>query len=105
MYALVEIKGKQYKAVKGETLKVDRFNEGAGTSLDCDKVMLLSDGDKSVVGKPYVAGASVKLTLGEAVKGKKLRVFKYKRRKKYRLTRGHRQQYSLLKVEDIQGSL
>ncbi len=104
MYALIAIKGKQYKAVKGETLRVDLFAEEVGTSLECDKVMLISDGKKSVVGQPYIQGASVKLSLGEAIKGKKIRVFKYKRRKKYRLTKGHRQQYSLVTVEDIQGS-
>ncbi|MEM9423949.1 MAG: 50S ribosomal protein L21 [Spirochaetota bacterium] len=106
MYAVVEIKGKQYKAVKGQTLEVDLLGEEAATTWVCDKVMLLSDGEKSLVGKPYISGASVKLSSsGETIKGKKIRVFKYKRRKKYRLTQGHRQQYSVVKVEDIQGSI
>ena len=105
MYALVQIKGKQYKAVKGESLKVDLYNEEPGALVNCEQVLLLSDGEKSRIGEPYIEGASVRFRLGEAVKGPKIRVFKYKRRKKYRLTRGHRQQYSLLKVEDIQGSL
>ncbi len=105
MYAVVEIQGKQYKAVKGQTLKIDLLSETEGSTLECDRVMLLSDGEKSLVGQPYVAGASVKLTLNKVVQGPKLRVFKYKRRKKYRLTQGHRQNYSLVKVEDIQASL
>ena len=105
MYALVQIKGKQYKAIKGESLKVDLYSEEPGTVVNCEQILLLSDGEKSRIGEPYVEGASVQLRLGEAVKGRKIRVFKYKRRKKYRLTRGHRQQYSVLTVEDVQGSL
>lgn len=105
MYALVEIKGKQYKAVMGETLMVDRFDEAEGTKIECKEVLLLSDGDKNRIGAPFLSDVSVQLTLQKEIKGDKIRVFKYKRRKKYRLTQGHRQQYSLLKVDGITGSL
>ena len=105
MYALVEIKGKQYKALPGKTLKIDLLNEEEGSTIECDKVLLLSNGVESVVGQPYIAGAHVKLSLGPEIKDKKLRVFKYKRRKKYRLTQGHRQRYRLVTVSDIQGNI
>ena len=101
MYALVEIKGKQYKAVKGSVLKVDRFDVAVGDSLEFDKVMLVSDEKETKVGAPYVVGAKVTATIGETIKDKKVIVFKKKRRKGYKKTQGHRQQYTLLTVEDI----
>jgi len=101
MYALVEIKGKQYKAVKGSVLKVDRFENAVGDSLEFDKVMLVSDEKETKVGAPYVAGAKVTATIGETIKDKKVIVFKKKRRKGYKKTQGHRQQYTMLTVEDI----
>jgi large subunit ribosomal protein L21 len=101
MYALVEIKGKQYKAVKGSVLKVDRFDVAVGDALEFDKVMLVSDEAETKVGAPYVAGATVKAVVGETIKDKKVIVFKKKRRKGYKKTQGHRQQYTLLTVEDI----
>ena len=101
MYALVEIKGKQYKAVKGSVLKVDRFDAAVGDALEFDKVMLVSDEKETKVGAPYVAGAKVTATIGETIKDKKVIVFKKKRRKGYKRTQGHRQQYTMLTVEDI----
>ncbi len=101
MYALVEIKGKQYKAEKGSVLKVDRFDVAAGDALEFDKVMLVSDEEGTKVGAPYISGASVKAVVGETVKDKKVIVFKKKRRKGYKRTQGHRQQYTMLTVEDI----
>jgi len=102
MYAVVEINGKQYRAEKGAVLKVDRMEAEKGTALSLDKVLLLS-GDSVKVGAPYVSGAAVKATVQEEVKGDKVVVFKYKPKKDYRRTQGHRQRYTLLMVEDIQG--
>jgi len=101
MYALVEIKGKQYKAEKGSVLRVDRFEAEAGQSLELDKVMLVSDDKETKIGTPYVDGAKVTAKIGDTVKDKKVIVFKKKRRKGYRKTQGHRQQYTMLTVEDI----
>ena len=103
MYALVEIKGKQYKAKKGEVLKIDRIAQVKGESVDFDTVLLLRGEDSVKVGTPYVDGASVKATVEDHGRDKKVVVFKYKRRKNYRRKRGHRQQYTLLKVDDILG--
>ena len=101
MCALVEIKGKQYKAVKGSVLKVDRFDAAVGDSLEFDKVMLISDEKETKVGAPYVAGAKVTATIGETVKDKKVIVFKKKRRKGYRKLNGHRQQLTRIEVTQI----
>lgn len=100
MYALVEIKGKQYKAEKGSLLKVDRLNEEEGATLEFDTVLMLG-GDDAKLGTPYVSGAKVKVVVENNIKDKKIRVFKYNRRKGYRRSQGHRQQYSLVRVEDV----
>ncbi|MGO8694504.1 MAG: 50S ribosomal protein L21 [Rectinemataceae bacterium] len=102
MYAVVEFNGKQYRAEKGATLRVDRFAAEKGSSLSLDKVLLVS-GDDVKVGLPYVSGAVVKTVVQEEVKGDKIVVFKYKPKKDYRRTHGHRQLYTLLKVEEILG--
>ena len=102
MYAVVEFKGKQYRAEQGAVLRVDRFDAEKGSSVALDKVVLVS-GEQIKVGSPYVAGASVKTTVQDEVKGDKIVVFKYKPKKDYRRKTGHRQLYTLLKVEEIVG--
>jgi len=103
MYALVEIKGKQYKAEKGSLLQVDKIEGETGDKLEFDSVLMLS-GDEVKVGTPYVDGAKVKVTLEDQTKGKKVRIFKYKKRKNYSLRKGHRQKYTTVRVEEIIGA-
>ncbi len=103
MYAVVEYKGKQYKAEKGALLKVDKIEAEKGASVDIDSVLLLS-GDTVSVGAPYVAGAKVTAIVEDHGKDKKIIVFKYKSKKDYRRKNGHRQQYSLIRVQDIVGA-
>lgn len=103
MYALVEILGKQYKAQEGTVLLVDKIDSEVGKELEFETVVALADGENSVFGRPYVEGAKVVATVGEVVKGKKVKVFKFNRRKGYRKTQGHRQQYSTLTVTAIKG--
>jgi large subunit ribosomal protein L21 len=103
MYALIEFKGKQYKAEKGAVLKVDRIEEEPGSALDIDSVLLLA-GDAVTVGTPYVEGARVSATVESHIKDKKIIVFKYKPKKDYRRKQGHRQPYSLIKIVDIIGA-
>jgi large subunit ribosomal protein L21 len=102
MYAVVEFNGKQYRAEKGAIIQVDRFDAEKGAAVSLDKVVLVS-GDQIKIGCPYVAGAAVKVTVQEEIKGDKIIVFKYKPKKDYRRTQGHRQRYTLLKVEEIVG--
>jgi len=102
MYALVEILGKQYKAVEGETVQVDHIRScEAGSSLEYATVLAIVDESNAKFGTPYVADAVVKATLVGELKGDKIRVFKKKRRKGYKRTQGHRQRYSLITVTAI----
>ncbi len=104
MYAMVEIKGKQYKAEEGTILKVDKIDGEKGKSVDFKSVLLLKNDDSIKVGTPYVEGATVKTTIEKHKKGKKIVIFKFKRRKGYRRKQGHRETYSYLKVNEIIGA-
>jgi len=100
MYALVEFKGKQYKAEKGALLKVDLIDAEPGTAINIETVLLVS-GDSVTVGSPYVKGAKVSATVESHGKDAKIIVFKYKPKKDYRRKQGHRQNYSIIKIGDI----
>jgi len=102
MYALMEFKGKQYKAEKGAVLKVDLIDAEPGSVVDIDSVLLVS-GDSVNVGAPYVQGVKVQAVVEAHKKDKKIIVFKYKPKKDYRRKMGHRQQYSVIKIQDIVG--
>jgi large subunit ribosomal protein L21 len=100
MYALVEFKGKQYKVEKGALLKVDLIDAEPGTAITIDTVLLVSD--KSVtVGAPYVEGAKVSAIVESHEKDDKIIVFKYKPKKDYRRKQGHRQKYSVIRIDGI----
>lgn len=101
MYALVEYKGKQYKAEKDAVLIVDKVNEEKGTVIDVDSVLLVSDGDNVKIGAPYVSGAKIQLEVGDTFRDKKVLVFKYKPKKDYHRFKGHRQYYTKVTVKDI----
>jgi large subunit ribosomal protein L21 len=103
MYALVEIKGKQYKAEKGSKLTVDLLDQEKGSKVEFDSVLLTSDKEVKV-GTPYVKDAKVSATVEDHFKDKKVTVLKFKRRKSYRRKQGHRQQYTVIKVNDIKGA-
>lgn len=101
MYALVEYKGKQYKAEKGALIQVDKIDAEQGQAIDIDTVVLVSDGDNVSVGAPYVKGAVVKAVVEDSFKDKKVIVYKYKSKKDYHRTIGHRQQYTNIRISDI----
>ena len=100
MYALIEFKGKQYKAEKGAMLKVDLIDAEPGTAINIETVLLVS-ADSVKVGDPYVKGAKVSAKVESHGKDDKIIVFKYKPKKDYRRKQGHRQNYSIIKVEEI----
>ncbi len=100
-YAIVESGGKQYKAVEGETIEVDRLALEIGAKLDLERVLLVADGENITVGAPEVAGVKVKATVVEHFKGPKIIVFKYHPKKRYRLKKGHRQQHTRLMIDKI----
>ena len=101
MYALVEYKGKQYKAEKGALLQVDKSDAEKGAKIDIDSVLLVSDGDNVKVGAPYVSGAKVQVTVEDSFRDKKVLVFKYKSKKDYHRLIGHRQHYTNVRVDEI----
>jgi large subunit ribosomal protein L21 len=100
-YAIVEDGGKQYRAVEGGQIDVDRIDAEVGEQLDLEHVLLVADGDQVSVGAPFVDGAKVLATVVGQVKGPKVVVFKYKPKKRYRAKTGHRQQYTRIQIDTI----
>lgn len=103
MYAIVDVKDKQFKVRENDTVYVPYHSDAeADDTLTIDRVLLLSNGDgETTVGTPTVDGASVEARVLEHVKGDKVIVFKKKRRKRYRVKRGHRQQYTKIQIETV----
>jgi large subunit ribosomal protein L21 len=101
-FAIVEDGGKQYKAVVGQTIEVDRFSAEVGDELDLEHVLLVTDNGQTTVGVPYVEGAVVKATVVAQVQAPKVIVFKYKPKKRYRVKQGHRQKYTRLMIDAIE---
>ena len=100
-YAILEAGGKQYLAKEGETIDVDRLPSEVGDNVQWKDVLLYVDDGKVSVGSPVVKGATVEGKLVEQVKARKLLVFKYKTRERYRRRIGHRQRYSRVMIEKI----
>ena len=101
MYAIVEIAGQQFKALKDQYIYVHRLNAEAGAALNFDKVLLIEDGATIKVGAPVVSGANVAATVLEHVRGDKVMVFKKKRRKGFKKSRGHRQDFTKVMINGI----
>ena len=101
MYAIVDIAGQQFKVEKGQELFVHRLEGDKGTKLDFNKVMLIENEGKTTVGTPVIEGASVQGTIVDHLRADKVFVFKKKRRKGFKKFNGHRQDLSLVKIEDI----
>ncbi len=103
MYAVVSTGGKQYKVSEGEVLRVEKIAGEVGDSVSFDRVLMYSDGEKVSVGQPVLEEVAVRGRIVEQGKAKKVLVFKYKRRKRYRRKQGHRQQYTAVKIDSIEG--
>ena len=102
MYAVVTTGGKQYKVEPGDVLRVEKIEADKGETIELNQVHLISQGDSVVTDADALAGAKVLCAVQCHGRGKKIRVFKYKKRKNYKKTRGHRQDFTELKVQDIQ---
>lgn len=100
-YAIVATGGKQLKVAVGDSIKVEKLNVEIGKEVTLDKILLISDEKEPKIGKPYVVNAKVIAEVVDQDKSKKIRVFKYKKRKKYRKLKGHRQAYTELKIKEI----
>jgi large subunit ribosomal protein L21 len=101
MFAVIKSGGRQYKVSVGETLEVNRLAVEDGEQVTFDEVLLISDEDGSLIGTPYVENAAVLATAVKRTRGEKLIVFRYKPKKRIRHKRGHRQELTLLSIDDI----
>ena len=101
MYAVIQTGGKQYRVTSGEDVKVEKLAGEVGDSIVFDRVLLTSDGENVNVGKPYLDDTRVEGRITRHDKERKIVVFKYKRRKGYRRKQGHRQEFTLVKIDAI----
>ena len=101
MFAIIKTGGKQYSVEQGKVLKIEKIEGKKGDSFTFEKVLLIGDSQKQTFGTPIIEGASVKATIIDQIRNKKIVVFKKKRRKNYRKTKGHRQYLTILKVDKI----
>ena len=102
MYAVVSTGGKQYKVQQGETLRIEKIPGEVGSKVTFDRVLMVADGENVRVGQPVLEKAAVQASIVEQDKAKKILVFKYKRRKRYRRKNGHRQPFTAIRIEGIE---
>ena len=101
IYAIIETGGKQYKVTSGQVIDVDRLDVAEGDTVELDKVLLIGDDDKVTAGTPTIEGAKVLATSQGDGRAKKIIVFKYKPKVRYRKKTGHRQYYTRLAIDKI----
>jgi len=101
VYAIIRSGGKQYRVAEGEVVRLEKLEAESGVEVEFKDVLLVKTDDKTYIGRPIVDGATVKATVQSNGKGDKVLVFKYKKKKQYRRTRGHRQQYSAVHIDKI----
>ena len=101
MHAVIKSGGKQYKVSPGDVVRLERLEKELGAVVEFDQVLLISDGSNATVGNPLIANAQVLGTVVEEAKAKKVIIFKFKRKKQYKVTRGHRQPYTAVQINDI----
>jgi large subunit ribosomal protein L21 len=103
MFAVINTGGKQYRVSEGTVLRIEKLTADAGSSVEFDQVLLVGQGDQVKVGKPFLGGAKVTATVQSHGKGDKVSIVKFRRRKHYLRMKGHRQQYTEIKVTGIVG--
>ncbi len=103
MYAIIKTGGKQYRVESGAQLRVEALLADVGAAVSFDQVLLVGEGDSVKVGAPFVAGAAVKATVVSHGRGEKVHIFKMRRRKHFQKSQGHRQSYTEVRIDDIQG--
>jgi len=101
MYAIVDSGGKQYRVKEGDILKVEKLAGEVGDNVSFDKILMFSDDENVNIGTPLLEDVTVNGHIVEQGKAKKIIVFKYKRRKRYRRKQGHRQQFTAVKIDNI----
>ena len=101
MYAIVQTGGKQYRVKPGDEVQIERLGVETGSSVELDRVLMISDGDSVQIGSPLVAGAKVTAEVLSEDKGEKMQVFRYKPKVRYRRLTGHRQKYTRVRINEI----
>jgi len=101
MYAIIRTGNRQYRAEVGKKIDVDRLPYEVDHAFEISDVLLVGDGDKTVIGQPNVEGAKVKVTVVDQFRAKKVLVFRYRQRTNYRRKTGHRQYYTRLLIDEI----
>ncbi len=104
MFAIIRTGGKQYKVETGTKLRVEKLAADKGASFNFDEVLMVENDGKMSIGAPFVKGATVTAEIVDQVRGDKILVFKKKRRKNYRRTKGHRQDLTLIKITGIKAA-
>jgi len=101
MYAVIKTGGKQYRVAAGDKLKVEKLVGDVGSDITIDQVLMVADGDNVTIGSPVLKGASVQAKVVSHGRGDKVMIFKFRRRKHYRKTQGHRQDFTEIQIEKI----
>ena len=101
MYAVIKTGGKQYRVIAGERLKVEKLEVEVGGTVTLDQILMVSDGSTTTIGSPIINGATVKATVLSHGRGDKVMIFKFRRRKHYRKTQGHRQSFTEIQIGEI----
>lgn len=101
MYAVIRTGGKQYRVSPGDSIEVEKLPFEVGEQIELDQVLLVANGSGTTIGRPVVDGARVKATVTRQAKGRKVIIFKYRPSKRYRRKRGHRQQLTRLRIDEI----
>ena len=101
MYAVIKTGGKQYKVIAGEKIKVEKLEVEVGGKVVIDKVLMISSDANTMIGAPLIAGATVSATVVSQGRADKVMIFKFRRRKHYRKTQGHRQSFTEIQIGEI----
>ncbi len=101
MYAIIRTGGRQYRAEVGALLDVEKLPYSPDEKIEIAEILLVGDGENTIIGQPLVEGASVKATVVEQFRGEKIKVFHYNQRNNYRKSAGHRQYYTRLRIDEI----
>ena len=101
MYAVVKTGGKQYRVSPGDSIDVEKLPYEVGEQVELDEVLLVANGSGTQIGRPLVEGAKVKATVTRQAKGRKVIIFKIRSSKRYRRRKGHRQHFTLLRIDEF----
>lgn len=101
MYAVIMSGGKQYRVKEGDTLKLESLPEEVGSTISFDQVLMVGEGDKVQIGRPFVSGCTVSATIVSKGRHKKIHIVKFRRRKHHEKWQGHRQNYTEIKIDQI----